>query len=154
MQHPLWRVDVCVVYNCCWPSPAQLFSGPSSAGLMTKFYCLRFETSPTWRARSPYLYPPRRRWPIYTPRHWVPFSSPPTTRRATVEVFDPASTRMSRSTTMAALLYNIGTDHLENIVPNNLVHSCMRIRCRGYVLIELLQSNGCLLQSSYHYVCM
>jgi hypothetical protein len=29
------------------------------------------------------------------PRYWVPFSSPPTTRRATVEVFDPASTRAS-----------------------------------------------------------
>jgi hypothetical protein len=26
-------------------------------------------------------------------RHWVPFSSPPTTRRATMKVFDPASTR-------------------------------------------------------------
>jgi hypothetical protein len=26
-------------------------------------------------------------------RNWVPFSSPPTTHRATVEVFDPASTR-------------------------------------------------------------
>jgi hypothetical protein len=32
-------------------------------------------------------------WPSYTPRHWVPILSPPTTRRATVEVFDPASTR-------------------------------------------------------------
>jgi hypothetical protein len=30
-------------------------------------------------------------WPSYTPRHWVPFSSPPTTRRATVEVFKPTS---------------------------------------------------------------
>jgi hypothetical protein len=30
--------------------------------------------------------------PSYTPRHWVPFSSPRTVRRATVEVFDPAST--------------------------------------------------------------
>jgi hypothetical protein len=29
---------------------------------------------------------------LYT-RHLVPFSSPPTTRRATVEVFEPASTR-------------------------------------------------------------
>jgi hypothetical protein len=28
---------------------------------------------------------------LYTPRHWVPFSSPPTTCRTTVEVFDPAS---------------------------------------------------------------
>jgi hypothetical protein len=29
----------------------------------------------------------------YTPRQWVPIFSPPTTRRTTVEVFDPASTR-------------------------------------------------------------
>jgi hypothetical protein len=47
----------------------------------------------TWRSRSPYLYPPGTGWPGFTPRHWVPFSSPPTTRRATVEVFDPATTR-------------------------------------------------------------
>jgi hypothetical protein len=40
----------------------------------------------------PYLYPPGRGWPSYIPRHRVPFSSPPTTRRATVEVFEPAST--------------------------------------------------------------
>jgi hypothetical protein len=32
-------------------------------------------------------------WPSYTPRHWVPFLPPLTTRRATVEVFDSASTR-------------------------------------------------------------
>jgi hypothetical protein len=49
------------VYSCCWPSPAQSFSGPSPVGLATILYCLRFE--------------------------------PPTTRRVTVEVFDPASTR-------------------------------------------------------------
>jgi hypothetical protein len=50
-------------------SPAQLFSGPSPAGLLTTFYCLRFETPPTWRAKSPYLYPPGTGWPSYTPRH-------------------------------------------------------------------------------------
>jgi hypothetical protein len=54
---------------------------------------LRFEIPPTWRARSPYLYPPGTGWPSYTPRHWVLFSSSPTTRRATVEVFESASTR-------------------------------------------------------------
>jgi hypothetical protein len=32
-------------------------------------------------------------YPGYTHGHWVPFASPPTTRRATVEVFEPASTR-------------------------------------------------------------
>jgi hypothetical protein len=59
---------------------------------MTIFYCLRFETPPTEMARSPYLHSPGRGWPGYTPRHWVPFSSPCTIRRATVEVFDPDST--------------------------------------------------------------
>jgi hypothetical protein len=47
--------------------------------------------SPTRRARSPYLYSPWRGWPSYSPRHWVPFSSPPTARWAAVEVFEPAS---------------------------------------------------------------
>jgi hypothetical protein len=37
--------------------------------------------SPTWKARSPYLFPPGTGWPSYTPRHWVPFSSTPTTHR-------------------------------------------------------------------------
>jgi hypothetical protein len=40
---------------------------------MTKFYCLRFETPPTWRARFPYLYSPGIGWPSYTHRHWVLF---------------------------------------------------------------------------------
>jgi hypothetical protein len=81
------------VYNCCWSSPAQSFSGLSPAGLVTLFYCLRFKTSSTRRAWSPYLYPPGTGWPSSTPRHRVPFSSPPTTRRARVEVFQAASTR-------------------------------------------------------------
>jgi hypothetical protein len=41
----LWRENVSVVYNCCWSSPAQSFSGPSPVGLATIFYCLRSETS-------------------------------------------------------------------------------------------------------------
>jgi hypothetical protein len=73
MKHPLWREVVSVVYNCFWTSPAQSSSGPSSTGLMTIFYCLRLETLQTWRARSPYLYPPGTGRPGYTPRHWVTF---------------------------------------------------------------------------------
>jgi hypothetical protein len=30
-----------------------------------------FDTPPTWRARSPYLYSPGTGWPSYTPGHWV-----------------------------------------------------------------------------------
>jgi hypothetical protein len=93
VRRPLWWEDGSVVYNCCWSSPAQSFSGPSPAGLITTFYCLTFEIPPTWRARSLYLYAPGTEWPSYTPRHWVPFSSPPTTGRATVVVFEPASPR-------------------------------------------------------------
>jgi hypothetical protein len=54
-QHSLWREDGFLVYNCCWPSWAQSFSCPSPAGLMTTFYCMRFETPSTWRARSSYI---------------------------------------------------------------------------------------------------
>jgi hypothetical protein len=43
---PLWREDGSVVYNCCWSSPAQSFLGPSPAGLMAIFYCLRFKPPP------------------------------------------------------------------------------------------------------------
>jgi hypothetical protein len=90
---PLRREEGSVVYNCCWPSTAQSLSGPSSVTFMSIFYCFRFEISPTRRARSPYLHPPGIGWPSYTPRYWVPFSSPPTTRRATVEIIEPASMR-------------------------------------------------------------
>jgi hypothetical protein len=48
--------------------------------------------------QAPYLYTPGRAWPGYTPLHWVSFLSPPTTRRVTVDVFDPASTRDSQMT--------------------------------------------------------
>jgi hypothetical protein len=42
---------------------------------------------PTWRARSPYIYPPGTGCPSYTLGHWVPFPSQFTTRRAAAEVF-------------------------------------------------------------------
>jgi hypothetical protein len=41
----LWRENGSVIYSCCWPSTAQYFSGTSPVGLVTIFYCLRFETS-------------------------------------------------------------------------------------------------------------
>jgi hypothetical protein len=44
---------------------------PSQRSRMTVFYCLRFETRPTRRSMSPYLYPPGTEWPSYTPRHWI-----------------------------------------------------------------------------------
>jgi hypothetical protein len=56
-----------VFHNCCWISPAQFFMGQRPAGLMTIFYCLRFKTPPTWRARSPYLYSQGHGGPVIPP---------------------------------------------------------------------------------------
>jgi hypothetical protein len=52
--------------------PEQSLLGRSPPELMTIFCCLIWD-SPTWRARSPYLYPPLTRRRSYTSRHWVPF---------------------------------------------------------------------------------
>jgi hypothetical protein len=41
----LWREEGSVIYNFCWPSPEQSFSGSCLVGLVTIFYCLRFKTS-------------------------------------------------------------------------------------------------------------
>jgi hypothetical protein len=39
------------------------------------YFTFSYETLPTWKARSPYLYLPGTGWPSYTLGHWVPFSS-------------------------------------------------------------------------------
>jgi hypothetical protein len=67
------------VYNCCWSSPAKSF----------------LETSPPGGPGICIYIPQEQGGPVITPRYWIPLSSPPTTRRATVEVFEPASTRGS-----------------------------------------------------------
>jgi hypothetical protein len=41
----MWGALSDEIYNCRWNSPAQSFSGPCTVGLVTIFYCLRFETS-------------------------------------------------------------------------------------------------------------
>jgi hypothetical protein len=45
-----------------------------------------FETPPTCRTMSPYLYPPGTGWTRYTPGYWVPFPPPLTTLRVKVKV--------------------------------------------------------------------
>jgi hypothetical protein len=72
---------ICRQLRICWcgvPSLTiiagprqQPFPVPSPVGLMTIFYCLKFETPPTLTARFLNLFPPRTGWPTYTPRHWV-----------------------------------------------------------------------------------
>jgi hypothetical protein len=122
----LWRENRSAVYNCCWSSPEQSFLRPSPEGLVTIFYSLRFETPPTWKARSPYLYPLGTGWTnYYNPRHWVLFSSPPTTSRAPVEVFEPAFTRGTNLNYNKFSLYRLRTDNTKNtnyVIPSQGVH--------------------------------
>jgi hypothetical protein len=128
---------------------------------MTTFYCLRFETPPTWRARSQYLYHPGTGWPGYTHRHWVPFSSPLTTRSPALEVFDPASTRDDRPHSSWFSLHRLSIERIENTVSNNFSVSCsfgtaeMCLSCRClamnqvcYVFAQPLLRNGCLFRLS------
>jgi hypothetical protein len=44
---------------------AQSFSGPTPAGLMTTFYCLRFETPQPGGPGPPILYPPKQGGQLY-----------------------------------------------------------------------------------------
>jgi hypothetical protein len=67
--------------------------GSESRGTHDHILLSQIRDTPQPGGRSPYLYPTGTGWPSYTPRHWVPFSSPPTIRRAAVDVFEPASTR-------------------------------------------------------------
>jgi hypothetical protein len=81
--YPLWREDGSVIYsyNCFWALPEQVTLGSKSCRTHDHILLSHLRLPSTWRARSPYLYPPRTGWPSYTPGHWVPFSSPLTTRR-------------------------------------------------------------------------
>jgi hypothetical protein len=66
----------------------------------------------------------------------LPFSSPPTTRRVTVEVFDPASTRITYLSYNWSSLYRLRTDNIENtshVIPSHRVHwrtdCCLTTSC-------------------------
>jgi hypothetical protein len=77
------------------------------------FYCLRFETPQTWRARSPYLYPSRNRVARLYPQALCSLFVPSTTHRATVEIFDLAFVRVCTQPAWFCL-YSFGTDPSEN----------------------------------------
>jgi hypothetical protein len=90
------------------------------------------------------------------PRHWVPFSSPPTTRRATVEAFDPASTRDTHW--VAPILFIITPSRgSHRKLPR--FHCCGRVftvplHSNSFCLIvsRSLSSNGSVPHNMYHYV--
>jgi hypothetical protein len=88
---PLWWEDGSVIYNWCWPLPTQLFLCVSPAGLQL-YFAVPDPTLSQPGGPGPCIYIPQEEdGPVIPPRHWVPFSPPPTTRRDIVEVFEPTS---------------------------------------------------------------
>jgi hypothetical protein len=67
--------------------------GSKSRGTRDHILLPQIWNSPNLEGQVPVFLSPGTGWPNYTPTHWVPFSSPPTTRRAT------ASTRGLNSPT-------------------------------------------------------
>jgi hypothetical protein len=85
--------------------------------------------------------------PVIPPGRWVFFSLLPITRRATVEIREPASTRVIRTDLVAPIVFPITfyKDRLGNTVSNsNSFVACVSVsaksplpyRCRGNVFTE------------------
>jgi hypothetical protein len=74
-------------------------------------------------------------WPGYTPRHLVPFSSPPTIHSATVEVFDPTYTGDSTTLTGSPKLSSrklLGMCHIENTPGSIVVVRLLQLLSNGF----------------------
>jgi hypothetical protein len=95
-----------------WVCNLQLLLAIASAGILRSDSCgtrdhnllSQIRDSPNLGGQVPVFISPRNR---------VPFSSPPTTRRTTVEVFDPASTRESDYSHLPRRLYKDSAVHDE-----------------------------------------
>jgi hypothetical protein len=90
VRHPPWREDGSVIYSysCFWTLSDQWLSGPGPAELMTVFYCLIWDSLNLEGQVSIFIPPPPEKGgQVIPPGQWVPYLSPLTTRRATVEVF-------------------------------------------------------------------
>jgi hypothetical protein len=82
---------------------------------MITFYCLRFETPPTWKARSPYLYPQEEGGPVVPQSTGFLFR-----RRAAVEVLEPSYTQGLTRNGSWFSVYSLGTDRTGNTASNSL----------------------------------
>jgi hypothetical protein len=71
---------------------ASAFSGPSPAGLMATFYCLRFETPPTWKPGPRIYIPHEQGGSVITPGTGFPFRRLLRLARLRWRLYEPAST--------------------------------------------------------------
>jgi hypothetical protein len=147
--HPIRREDGSVVYNCCWPSPGQSFSGPSPVGVKTIF-CCPDSRLPQPGGPGPCIYIPQEQGsPVILPGTGFPFHR----LLRLAEVFEPTSTRT------AAQLTHCSNSSAYNILARTAqktpflccsFHCCVRVYWDPHVIAtQSLPSNGCCLQSHY-----
>jgi hypothetical protein len=111
-QAPIWglRPDLyyCQTLRVCWCAALSLtrervcrlqsllvlasavILGSESRETRDHILLSQIRDSPNLEGQVPVFISPRNRVAHFTPRYWVPFSSPPTTRSATVVVLEPA----------------------------------------------------------------
>jgi hypothetical protein len=117
LRRPFWREDGSVLCICCWPLPAQFFSGPSSLVLATIFYCLRFETS------------------LFIASYDSQGDGGGTRPRLHTGFYIP-------SAGLGSSLYSFGADPIENIVSiiaQKYIDFCLYICYRGNLFTEFLR---------------
>jgi hypothetical protein len=72
VRHPLWQQES-IVYNCCWSSPAQSFSGPSPTGLWS-YFTLSDPRHHRPGGPGPHIYIPNEQGsPVISPGTGFPF---------------------------------------------------------------------------------
>jgi hypothetical protein len=131
LGRPLWQEDKSIFCICSWFLRSQSFSGPSPLGLATIF------TDSDLR---------------------LPFSSPPTSRRVTVEVFEPAphgclSDFLDFShdwLAVGALYTTLARTTRKTLYPRSPV--CVLISFYGNLFTAQLPNNGDLENTSYSIV--
>jgi hypothetical protein len=79
MEHPLSRDDGSAVYNCCCHRQRNHYQVRVPWDSWPHFN-VSDSRIPQPGGSGSRICPPETVWSIHNPRHWVPFSSPPTTR--------------------------------------------------------------------------
>jgi hypothetical protein len=111
---PLWREDGSVFCICCWPSPAQSFSGPESLGNRDHILLSQIWDFPFRRllrlagSRWKYSTPPPRGWGIshYCPLLITSRHGPQRTPRSSVACVSFATGTCLPSRSLATVVYS------------------------------------------------
>jgi hypothetical protein len=131
------------------------YFGSESRGTRDHILLSQIRDSHNLEVQIPLLIFPGTQLPSYTPRQWVPFPSPPSTRKATLEVFEPASTRGPRFPTARASLYSLVADNTENtasekysVVEKWLPRRCLAMTASSFATIPAFSRHVTILKAS------